>query len=129
MYSDCVRYSARLVNLPFVVLICTRFLHRQQVGARLHTIEELHDALQRLWDDLGLNPHEDACLAEFAKAPTSEDEDVVLSLERIAEYERLIAEAQAAKVLIRLVLLASGTCLIPLKLAARENGQDSRDGA
>jgi succinate dehydrogenase flavin-adding protein (antitoxin of CptAB toxin-antitoxin module) len=42
---------------------------------------------------LGISGEEDSVLAEFAK-PNSD----VLTLERIAEYERLIAEAQVARV-------------------------------
>lgn len=69
----------------------------QQVNARTQTIKELHEALHRLWDELGLCVDDDAVLADFAKLPTAADE-LVLSLERIAEYERLIAEARKAKV-------------------------------
>ncbi len=65
----------------------------QKVEARAHTIEELHDALQTIWEDLGISPDEDSELAEFAK-PRND----VLTLERIADYERLIAEAQVLRV-------------------------------
>ncbi|ELR21805.1 Microtubule associated protein (MAP65/ASE1 family) [Acanthamoeba castellanii str. Neff] len=45
-----------------------------------------------IWEDLGISPDEDSELAKFAK-PRSD----VLTLERIADYERLIAEAQVLR--------------------------------
>jgi hypothetical protein len=76
------------------------------VEARAHTIEELHDALQTIWEDLGISPDEDSELAKFAK-PRSD----VLTLERIADYERLIAEAQVLRVRTSQPFLPQGSLL------------------
>jgi len=93
-----IELSAEVMELPLCERLNVLQTHlqalREQIGARRHTLEELHDTLHGLWEDLGISADDAPEYAPFAKAPASTD---LLSLERIAEYERLIAEAQAAK--------------------------------